>query len=162
MTAGILLDQYCGSFSFDKAKCFLCHDKVQLEPSRVLQDLCAQAVRQYKGKQPGKQLVVQLEAVIQPSVAYFLWVSLSRVQLQASTATDWHDHLQTVVTDQEEQHRSRHQPKQKPTELLVLLLRSALLVLKLASLVQHVSLEAMSQCGAPWQQRWANQVLWLF
>jgi len=202
---------------------------------------------QYKGKQPGKQLVVQLEAVIQPSVAYVLWVSLSRVQLQASTATDWHDHLQTVVTDQgpfaslfvsqqslssflavkptesfpvtiegpacdalvpapiapqdalqplvvlilehlrhhnnsatmptvannadvgalhnsstallpsspsasatecselpsnsEEQHRSCHQPKQKPTELLVLLLRSALLVLKLASLVQHVSLE---------------------
>ena len=34
---------------------------------------------QHKGKQSGKQLVVQLEAVIQPSVAYVLWVSLSRV-----------------------------------------------------------------------------------
>ena len=46
MTAGILLDHYCNSLSFDKAKCHLCHDKVQLEPSRVLQDLYAQAVRQ--------------------------------------------------------------------------------------------------------------------
>ena len=198
---------------------------------------------QHKGKQFGKHLVVQLEAVIQPSVAYLLWVSLSRVELQASTATDWHDHLQTLVTDQGPfaslfasqqslssflavkptesfpvtikgpaydtlvsaavapqealrplivlvlehlrhhnnsatvqtnkadagalhdtallpsspsasateyselpsnsgaQHRSLQQPKQKPAELLILLIRSALLVLKLASLVQHVSLE---------------------
>ena len=202
---------------------------------------------QHKGKQFGKHVIVQLEAVIQPSVAYVLWVSLSRVQLQASTATDWHDHLQTVVTDQgpfaslfvsqqslssflavkptesfpvtiegpacdalvpapiapqdalqplvvlvlehlrhhnnsatmptvanntdvgalhdnstallpsspsksatecseqpsnsEEQHRSLERPKQKPAESLISLLRSALLVLKLASLVQHVSLE---------------------
>ncbi|DBA90506.1 TPA: hypothetical protein ACH3X1_003768 [Trebouxia sp. C0004] len=249
MTAGILLDNYCNSFSFDSAKCHLCHDKVRLEPSRVLRDLCAQAVRQHKGKQFGKHLVMPLEAVIQPSVAYLLWFLLSRVELQASTATDWHDHLQTVVTDHgpfaslfasqqslssflavkptesfpvtitgptcdtlvaapvaprdalqplivlvlehlrhhmnsatvqavsikadagalhdkntallpsspsaeateysklpsnsEQQHRSLQQPKQKPAELLILLLRSALLVLKLASLVQHVSLEGI-------------------
>ncbi len=217
---------------------------------------------QQKGKQPGKQLVMQLEAVIQPSVAYLLWLSLSRVELQASTATDWRDHLQTFVTDQgpfaclfasqqsmsnflavkptesfpatiegpacdtlvpapvapqdelqplielvlkhlrhhnnsatmptvanhadvgalhdnstasslsasatecsevpsnsEEQHRSLQQPKQKSAELLVLLLHSALLVLKLASLVQHVSLEATPTSNSEGDTLWKTLTL---
>ena len=215
---------------------------------------------QHKGKQSGKHVVVQLDAVIQPSVAYLLWVSLRRVELQASTATDWHDHLQTVVTDQDpfanlfasqqslssflavkptetfpvtseapacdalvpapvapqdalqslivlvlehlrhhnnsatmpavannagvgalhdnstallpssfsasgtecselpsnsdEQYISLQQPKQKPAELLVLPLRSALLVLKLASLVQHVSVEGIPTSNIEADKLW--------
>jgi len=59
-----------------------------------------------------------------------------------------------LPSNSEEQHRSLQQPKQKPAELLVLLLRSALLVLKLASLVQHVSLEGTPNSNVEVDKLW--------